>query len=126
MNVGWSLLAVAVAGGLGAVARHVVDVVIGKPGQRPYPLGTMVVNVTGSAALGLVAGAVIAGRLPEWTLVVLGSGLLGGYTTFSSASQETIDLLREDRRAASLLHSGGMLVGSVAAAAAGWWAGQSL
>lgn len=126
MNVGWSVLAVVVAGGLGAVLRHVVDVLIPRPGRRPYPLGTMIVNLTGSAALGLVAGAVMAGRLPEWTLVVLGSGLLGGYTTFSSASQESVDLLREDRPAAGLLHSGGMLVGAVVLAGGGLWLGQSL
>ena len=119
MSVGWVVLGVAVTGGLGAVSRYLVDLLIGRPGRRPYPLGTLVINLTGSALLGLLAGAVVSGRLPSEVLVIFGAGLLGGYTTFSSASQEVVELFRDRRPIAGLVHSVGMVVGAVGAAAAG-------
>ncbi len=119
MSVGWAVLGVAVTGGLGAVARYLVDLVIRRPGRRPYPLGTLVINLTGSLLLGLLAGAGASGRLPPEALVILGAGLLGGYTTFSSASQEVVELFRDRRPVAGLVHSVAMVIGAVAAAAVG-------
>jgi CrcB protein len=57
--------------------------------------------------------------MPEAVLLVLGSGLLGGYTTFSTASVETVRLLQQRRPGASLLYGVGVLVLSVAAALVG-------
>lgn len=119
MSFGWVVLGVAVAGGLGAVTRYLLDLVIGRPGRPPYPLGTLLINLSGSALLGLLAGAVATGRMPAEALVIFGSGLLGGYTTFSSASQESVELFRERRPLAGLVHTVGMLVGAVSAAALG-------
>ena len=119
MNFGWMLLGVGVMGGLGAVARYLLDLLIGRPGRRPYPLGTLLINLTGSAALGLLAGLAAVGRIPNEALVILGSGLLGGYTTFSSASQETVELIEDRRLVAGLGHGIGMLVGATAIAAGG-------
>lgn len=86
-------LGVAIAGGLGAVLRFVLDGLIGRVSRLPVPLGTLVINVTGSLMLGLVAG-VAATHLGwgQWKLV-LGTGLAGGYTTFSTASVEAANLL---------------------------------
>jgi fluoride exporter len=122
----WTLLGVAAAGGLGAVVRYLVDSLIGRPGRRPYPLGTAVINVSGSAILGLLAGVTLTGRLPAEALLIAGSGLMGGYTTFSSASQETVELLHDGRVAAGLLHGVGMVVTAVAAAGAGLAIGLSV
>jgi len=111
------LLVVALAGGAGAGLRYVIDRMIGPRGPGGFPLGILVVNVTGSFALGLLTGlgTVIAPELA----VILGTGLLGGYTTFSAVSVDTV-LLAERRRwwdaAADLL---GTLVLAVGAAAAG-------
>lgn len=115
------VLWVALAGGLGAAARLVLD---GAVRQRVpgYPLGTLLVNLTGSLLLGLVAG--LAGAaLPPAVQLVAGTGFLGGYTTFSAAAVETVRLAQEDRWSAALLHGVGMLVGSVALAALGWGVG---
>jgi len=89
------LLVVALAGGAGAGLRYVLDRVIGTRGPGGLPLGILVVNVTGSFALGLLTGL---GTLlaPELALV-LGAGLLGGYTTFSAVAVDTV-LLAERRR----------------------------
>ena len=109
------LLVIALAGGIGAGLRYVLDRVVGSRGG--FPWGVLVVNVTGSFALGVLTGlgAVVA---PQVALV-LGVGLLGGYTTFSAVAVDTV-LLAERRRwrdaAADLF---GTLVLSVAAAAAG-------
>lgn len=70
------VLALGVAGGLGAVARYVLDGVIRARVRGPVPVGTMAVNISGSLLLGLLTGLVLAAVLPpEWTLVV-GTGFL--------------------------------------------------
>ena len=119
-------LGVAALGGLGAVARYLLDAAIRRRSSGRYPWGTMIINLSGSLLLGLLAGLLAAGRLPGAALVVLGSGLLGGYTTFSSASQETLELMEDRRPLAALAHGGGMLVGAVAAAALGLAVGGAL
>lgn len=113
---------VGLAGGLGATLRYVADAVARRvvPG---YPLGTLVINVSGAFLLGLVTGLLASGHLGASVASVLGAGLLGGYTTFSTASVEAVVLLEEGRRSAALLHAAGMLLLGVAAAAAGWWLG---
>ena len=75
---------------LGAVARYGVNVAMARLWAAPFPLGTFLINVSGSFALGLVASAA-AERLglgPSWRLL-LGTGVLGAYTTFSTFELET-------------------------------------
>ena len=109
-------LAIALAGGLGAAARFVVDGEV----RRRFPLvPTAVVNVTGSLLLGVIAGLVLRHGLPASWAAVLGTGFLGGYTTFSTASTEAVRLLQAGRYAAAVGTALGMLVLSVAACAAG-------
>lgn len=78
------LLWVAVAGAAGAVLR----LSIGEPLEEQFmkfPWATLLINLTGSAALGLLVGVAHAWRgLPRWTVPVVGTGLLGSFTTFSS------------------------------------------
>ena len=121
-----TLLLISVAGGLGAVARFALDDVITAHTSMRYPLGTTVINVTGSLLLGLVTGLALGLVLPERWQLVLGTGFLGGYTTFSTASFETVRLLQERRWLAALTNGMGMLVVSVAAAAAGLWLGLGI
>lgn len=114
-----------IAGGIGASTRLLLDGAIRSRLRVGYPLGTTVINITGSLLLGLVTGLVL-GRLvnPEWQLIV-GTGFLGGYTTFSTASFETVRLAQERRYGAALTNGLGMLVGAVASAALGLWIGAS-
>jgi CrcB protein len=116
-------LALAGAGGLGAATRFLVDGVVKARIRSTYPVGVAVINVTGSFALGLLTGLVLSQVLaPEW-LLVAGTGFLGGYTTFSTASFETVRLLQTRRWAAAFLNGFGMLVASVAVAYLGLWLG---
>ncbi len=118
------VLAVAVAGGLGAVARLVLDGVTRSLVRVGFPLGTTVINVTGSFLLGLVTGLAIANGLPAEWRAVLGTGFLGGYTTFSTASYETVRLAQQRRYRAALFNGFGMLLLALAAAGLGLWLGE--
>jgi CrcB protein len=75
--------------------------------------------VSGSLLLGLLVGLTMGQVLPKPYEIVAGTGFLGGYTTFSSASFETVRLLEERRYRAALVNGLGMLVLSVGAAAGG-------
>ena len=118
------LLAIAAAGGAGAVARLVLDGVLRSRFAVNFPLGTTVINVTGSLLLGLVTGLALAHGLPAEWRAVLGTGFLGGYTTFSTASYETVRLAQQRRYRAALVNGFGMMVLALAAAGLGLWLGS--
>ncbi len=111
---------IALAGGLGAVTRYVVDTAVARRNRTGFPLGTVVINVTGSFLLGLLTGWLLTGALGPWGAIV-GTGFLGGYTTFSTASVEGARLLRAGRGWSVLLHAGAMLLAGLLAAALGLW-----
>lgn len=115
----WLLAAVCVAGAFGSVARFVVDGLIRSRVRMTYPLGTTVINVTGSFLLGLVTGLATQAVISEDWRMILGVGVMGGYTTFSTASIETIRLLQGRHNVAAAVNGIGMLAASVAAAALG-------
>ncbi|PPF87716.1 fluoride efflux transporter CrcB [Subtercola sp. Z020] len=116
-------LLVAVGGGVGSMVRFVLDSVVRARFGGRYPVGTTLINLSGSLLLGLVTSLALGQLLSaDWRLA-LGTGVLGGYTTFSTASFETVRLAQTGRIGAALLNGFGMLVGSVVLAAAGFWAG---
>lgn len=104
------LLATGAAGAVGTVLRFSVDAAVMRALARPFPLGTLVVNLTAALLLGVLVGATSAGRAQA----IVGAGLLGGYSTFSTWMLET-ERLADERRygwaAANLLVSvvGGVL-----------------
>lgn len=121
------VLGVAVAGGIGSALRYLTDTVLPRSETHPFPWGTIVVNVLGSFVLGFLSGAV-SSWLPESWVTILASGLLGGYTTFSAASLDTVRLIFERRWGGALFNGFGVLIGCVAAATLGlvlgeWWHG---
>jgi len=118
------LLLVAIGGGVGAALRFLLDGLVRARGRR-FPLGTLVVNVSGSFVLGLLTGLGEAGTIPNPMVSVLGTGMMGGYTTFSTASVETVQLLRAGKTGLAVLNGLGMLVVSVGAAALGLWIGRN-
>jgi CrcB protein len=114
-----------VAGATGAVARFVLDALVKQRWSSPFPLGTVIINVTGSLLLGVLAGLVLFHGQPSAWQTVVGTGFCGGYTTFSTASFETVRLVQQGRHGFALLNALGSLVLSVAACAlglAGMWA----
>lgn len=124
-------VALALAGGLGAVARYTLDGAIrartaGSARWGTAPWGTMTINLTGSLVLGLLTGLAAASVLPEVWLAIAGTGFLGGYTTFSTASVDTVGILRQRRFGAGGAVALGTLVGATALAALGLWIGAAL
>lgn len=92
------LIVVAVGGALGAVLRHLSIVLAGRLLGLGFPFGTLFVNVTGSFLVGVLF-VVLARNYPLdhlWRLGVI-VGVLGGYTTFSAFSLETLILFQQGR-----------------------------
>lgn len=132
MNAGL-VAAVAAAGGVGAALRHLVDTLVARRLRHAgatYPAGVLLINLSGSLVLGVVVGlaAGSVGSSPPHSaaVAVLGTGLLGGYTTFSTAVLDVVVLLEAGRCRAALLHGPGMVLLGVGLAALGWWAGAAL
>ncbi len=114
----WVFVAAALAGGVGAGLRYLVDVLVVGPRPGRFPAGILVVNVTGSFALGLLTG-LGAGIIGDDVAWIAGVGLLGGYTTFSTVSLESVLLIESAEARRGWLNAIGTLVLGVAAAAAG-------
>ena len=92
------LALVALGGGLGSIARFWVSGVVARRYGETFPWGTLAVNVTGAAAIGVLAALLLApgspafGHGPAWSGLAI--GLLGSYTTVSSFSLQTLALAR--------------------------------
>lgn len=110
---------VAVAGGVGAACRFLVDGYVSSKARTSLPTGTFLINVTGAFLLAVLTGAVSDHYAPEGLQQILGTGLLGGYTTFSTASVATVRLIQIRRYGAAVLSSLGMLVLALGAVLAG-------
>lgn len=106
------LLWVGLGGGLGAMARHAVALGLGAPAPGRFPWATLVVNVSGCLAIGLLAAAWARAAVPEPTRLFLATGLLGGFTTFSAFGLESLALLRRgDPGLAALYVAASVLLG---------------
>ena len=115
-------LLVALGGGVGSLARYLAGAAIASRFAGPFPLGTMVINVTGSFLIGLLM-TLLSQRLPHpnWRLLLV-VGFLGGYTTFSSFEWETFSAVRGGGFWIGLLN----VVGSVGLGYAAVWLGALL
>jgi CrcB protein len=115
------LLVVAAGGGLGALARYAIEVAL-PHGSSELPVATLLINVVGSLLLGIL----VAGR-PDaaWLRPFLGTGVLGGFTTFSAFALET-DRLLDRAPATAVLYVALSLLAGLAAAAAGLRLGERL
>jgi fluoride exporter len=112
------LLAVGVLGGLGAVGRFVLDGAVSARTAGRFPAGTLAVNLSGAFVLGLFAGAALHGDASR----MLGTGLIGGYTTFSTWALESHRLGEDGEVALGALNVAvSLFLGLVAA-----WAGRAL
>ena len=88
-----NVLLVAAGGAIGAAARYLAGLWIVARLGAGFPWGTFFVNVTGSFVIGIVLVLVEGGTLPAGARLFFAVGILGGYTTFSSFSYETLQLL---------------------------------
>jgi CrcB protein len=116
-------LLVFVGGGLGSTLRHIVNVLVGRSLGTAFPYHTFIINITGSAVMGLIAGylAFKGDASQPWRLFLM-TGVLGGYTTFSAFSLDAVLLYERGEIGLALLY----VVGSVVLSIAGLFAGLAL
>ncbi|MEV4512850.1 fluoride efflux transporter CrcB [Dactylosporangium sp. NPDC049525] len=115
-----TLLLVLLGGAVGAPARYLTDRVL----RDRSPLGTLAVNVFGSALLGVLIGADDA--LPAAVKTLVGTGFCGALTTYSTFSLETLRLVEEGRGRRAVLYVAASLLLGLAAAAGGFAAAHLL
>jgi CrcB protein len=115
------VVGVAIAGAIGAPARFALERVIRARWPGDWPWGTFLVNVSGSLALGLVVGVVLAHGVDADVRTVVGTGFLGAYTTFSTYAYETVRVgtVPLPRRGLATAYAFGSVMASVLAAAIG-------
>ena len=113
-------LAVAVGGALGALTRYLVDRSIEAHASAVFPWSTFTINVSGCFVVGAVVAALVdRHQAPEWLRLAIVMGVLGGYTTFSTFGQETLDLIEEGRLAMAVSYAAASVAVGVAAVFAG-------
>jgi len=113
------VLLVAAGGALGSVARYGVGVAAARWFGVGLPWGTLLVNVVGGLAMGVLA-ARVGPQHEDWRLLI-GVGLLGGFTTFSAFSLETVRLMQQAPAYAALY-----VAASVVLSVGACWAGFAL
>jgi len=119
-------LLLSVAGGVGAVVRFIVDGFLRAHLKTTFAWATTIINVSGSLVLGFLTGLTVEHLVSTDISYVIGTGFLGGYTTFSTASYETVQLIKKGRYGESFISGVVMLILALAAAGIGLWIGTSI
>jgi fluoride exporter len=112
-------IAVGLGASFGAVARYLLDQAVSRRRASVFPAGTWLINVSGAFVLGLLAGLAAHHGLPAAAVAVVGTGVCGGYTTFSTFSYESIRLMEEGTGLVALGNIVGSLAAGLAAASLG-------
>ncbi len=112
-----------IGGGIGSSLRHTINVLCARCIGTAFPYGTFIINITGSIVMGLIAGYLaFKGEASQpWRLLLM-TGVLGGYTTFSAFSLDAVLLYERGEIALALFY----VLGSVAFSIAGLFAGLAL
>ena len=118
-----SYLLVFFGGGLGATLRHLVNIFCARCIGTGFPWGTFIINISGSTVMGLIAGYLaLKGEASQpWRLFLM-TGILGGYTTFSTFSLDAALLYERGELGLAAIY----VIGSVVFAIAGLFAGLAL
>lgn len=116
------LILVILGAAVGAPLRYLTDRAVQARHDTVFPWGTFAVNVTGSLVLGLISGAVIVGAAPDSLLLLLGVGLCGALTTYSTFSYETLRLIEDG----AVFYAAANIVISVVAALGAAFTGAAL
>ncbi|HEU5376272.1 MAG TPA: fluoride efflux transporter CrcB [Ktedonobacteraceae bacterium] len=117
-SLGWTGV-VGFAGALGALTRYLLGRFIVVRFGSTFPWSTLLINVTGAFLIGLFAGLTTAHMLAPVAQTVLATGFLGGYTTFSTMSWESVQLLRGGSVRQCIFYIGGTAMLGLLAAALG-------
>lgn len=110
---------VGLGGAVGAMLRYAISLL---PDCRGFPLPTLVTNLLGAVVIGYLSGLAAKREVPAQAMLLLKTGLCGGFTTFSTFSLEALELLQSGQVLLAVLYALGSLVGCVA----GVWCGTLL
>lgn len=113
---------VGLLGAVGSILRFALDGLVQRRVGREFPFGTLAVNVLGSFALGVLAGADVAGN----AILLAGTGTLGAFTTFSTWMFETDRLAEDGEARLALANIVVPLAAGLGAALVGWAVGGTL
>lgn len=118
-----NFILVFVGAGFGGMLRHAVNLLALRRLGPNFPYATLLINISGSLAMGLVVGYLAGRNMPSPELrLFIATGILGGYTTFSTFSLDTISLWQRGEIAAALAY----VIGSLVLSFAGLWFGMVL
>ncbi|HEX9093988.1 MAG TPA: fluoride efflux transporter CrcB [Coriobacteriia bacterium] len=120
------ILLVAAGGAIGSVMRYGVGKLVGPQADASVPWHTFAVNVTGAFVLGLLIVAAARQGWPGWWRPLVGVGVLGGYTTFSTFSLEVVELGLHGAPWLAAGYAGLSLAAGIAGAAAGIFLGRAV
>ena len=120
-----TVFAIFVGAGLGGVTRYAVSAWIQDAAGAGFPWGTLVVNVSGSLLLTFVYAVLEGTTAPAEWRAFLGIGILGGYTTFSTFSYETVRLMQDGDWGRASAYVAASVLASLGAAMVGFSLGMS-
>jgi fluoride exporter len=121
MNTLW----IGLGGALGTIARYHVGLVAVRRGAQ-FPWGTLAVNLVGSLLLAVLMQLALRGRVDDTMRLALGTGVLGGFTTYSTFNFETFAMAQSGAWARAGAYVVATVVGGLAAGALGWFAARSI
>jgi CrcB protein len=113
------LAAIAVGGALGSIARYAMTLIVHQRTSAAFPVGTLAVNLIGCLLIGMFIQMRMHGGKSTAVDLFLTTGFCGGFTTFSTFSYETVDLLQHGLRLRALTYVLISVVGGLAAFTAG-------
>lgn len=94
-------LFVGLGGAVGAMLRYAISML---PSKGVFPIGTLVTNVIGAFAIGMIAGLAVRKNLPANAVLFLKTGICGGFTTFSTFSLESYTLFQSNKPGLAILY----------------------
>ena len=122
-----TLVLIAAGGAAGAVARYLVDIAVLERFGGAFPLGILLVNLSGAFVLGVLAALIVdRGVLPADLRAPLLVGFLGAYTTFSTLMLDSWRLIEDGLPALGLVNLVGSVVLGVVAVVGGLWIGRAI
>lgn len=101
-----NMFMVLIGGGIGAVLRYFVQLGIGKSDGNVFPMSTFLVNIIGSLLIGILAAVALKYKWNEMMVLLVFTGFLGGFTTFSSFALEFFQLMKNNHTGLAFLYLG--------------------